>query len=83
MAGQTVLGDITHPTPIVVAGGNQSSSIPALAALAAGAMIPGAGIAGYAVSKMLEQDPPPAVQPAEDTSVSIGLGRLEDYLKQE
>jgi len=73
---QTILGDVTNPTPIVVTG-NNSSLGPLLAALL-GAAIPGAGLAGYLLSQT-----PDVVQPSNpDETVEIGLGRIEDYLQQ-
>ena len=43
---QTILGDVTHPTPIIINGQQSSGALKTLAILAAGALIPGAGIAG-------------------------------------
>jgi len=75
---QTILGDVTNPTPIVVSGSQSSSLGPLLAALL-GAAIPGAGLVGY----LLSQSPAPIVQPANsDETVEIGLGRIEDYFKE-
>lgn len=83
--GNTVLGDVTYPTPIVV---NQQpaqqsgslSKVLAGAAIAASVLgIPGAGIIGYLLSQ--QQSPPPVVQsanPNTDTSVNIGLGHIGD-----
>ena len=74
---QTILGDVTNPTPIVVAGSQSSALGPLLSALL-GAAIPGAGLAGY----LLSQSPEPVVQPSNpDETVQIGLGRIEDYLQ--
>ena len=82
--GDTILGDVTHPTPIVVAGGRQSSSLlPTVLAFAAGALIPGAGVAGYLLKDALikpEVTPAP-VQEFTDSTVSIGLGKIEDYVR--
>ncbi len=82
--GNTILGDVTHPTPIVVAGGQQQSSslLPTVIALAAGALIPGAGVAGYLLNAALVK--PDIALPAQqftDSSVSLGLGKIEDYLR--
>jgi len=75
---QTILGDVTNPTPIVVTGSQSSALGPLLAALL-GAAIPGAGLAGY----LLNQSPEPVVQAANlDETVEIGLGRIEDYLSE-
>lgn len=84
MANTTILGDVTHPTPIVVAGQQQSSILPTLAALAIGTMIPGAGIAGYMASQMLTRKPAnvvPVASPTTDESLDVGLGRFEDLIK--
>lgn len=76
---QTILGDVTNPTPIVVTSSQSSALGPLLAALL-GAAIPGAGLAGY----LLSQSPAPVVQPSNpDETVEIGLGRIEDYLQPE
>lgn len=81
--GHTILGDVTNPTPIVINSQPQGSGIGKVlagAAIAAGLIgIPGAGIAGYAISQMLNR--PEAVTPAPtspNTTVDIGLGRFED-----
>lgn len=85
MANQTILGDVTHPTPIIIAGQQQQSSIlPTLAALAIGTMIPGAGIAGYLAAQMLTKPAPvvaPIGKPITDESLDVGLGRFKDLLK--
>ncbi len=84
--GNTILGDVTHPTPIVVAGGQQPSSslLPTVLALAAGALIPGAGVAGYLLKDAFNKPEvtPAPVQEFTDSTVSIGLGKIEDYIKE-
>lgn len=85
MANQTILGDYTHPTPIIVAGQQSSSMLPALAAVALGILIPGAGVAGYVASQMLKPAPAPIQinqpnTPTTDESLDIGLGRISDLL---
>jgi hypothetical protein len=57
-----------------------------LAGAAIGAMmlgVPAAGVAGYMLSK--DGTPQPAAEPIEfdDSTVSIGLGRIEDYITNE
>ncbi len=85
MGDQIVLGNLTHPTPIIMPQ-QQSGSIGKVlagAAIAAGLMgIPAAGVIGFGLSKILEQKPATA-SPSEDTSLDIGLGRFEDLLNQE
>ena len=84
MGDQIVLGDLTHPTPIIV---NQPASnglgkMLAGAALAAGMIgIPGAGIAGYLLSQM-QKDKPVDVPPFTDESLDVGLGRFSDLIPQ-
>ena len=79
-------GDVQQPQPIVIAGqsGGGSDLLKGLAIAALGAAIPGAGLAGYALSTLLADKPtPPATQPAEpsQSDFSVGLGKLEDYLE--
>ena len=85
MANQTILGDVTHPTPIIMAGQQQSSVLPALAALALGMLIPGAGVAGYVASKLLAPSPSPVDapigKPTTDESLDVGLGRFSDLIQ--
>lgn len=78
--GHTILGDVQYPTPIVMHSPPQQNNgmqniITALAIAFA------AGAGGY----MLAGGKQPATEPAkvqfDDESVSIGLGRIEDYLK--
>lgn len=76
--GHTILGDVTNPAPIVYPP-QKSSILPAVAAAVLGAMIPAAGVGGYLLSKAMT----PAVEPGDDESVNLGLGRIEDYLKSE
>ena len=71
MQGSTFLGDVTVQNP------KQSNLMPALLAMA------GAGVAGYFINQALTTPTPPAVgEPAIDTSVTIGLGRIEDYVSE-
>lgn len=84
--GPTILGDnIHHPTPIVITGQQSGGLAKTLAGMAIGAMIPAAGVAGYAINKLLNPpDPPaatapPAAAPATETeSLDLGLLRFED-----
>lgn len=78
---QTILGDVNHPAPIMVP--QPKSSIgPALLAGLLAAGIPTAGLLGYLLAR---QSAAPSAEIDEaafdDESVSIGLGRIEDYLR--
>lgn len=77
--GNTILGDVTNPAPIVI-NQPQSNLLPlALAALAAFG-IPTALIGGAAAAYMLTKQPATQTQPTyQDETVSIGLGRIDDY----
>lgn len=85
MSNQIILGDVTNPTPIVIAGnsGGGSDLLKGLAIAALGAAIPGAGLAGYALSTLLSDKPTPTVtEPSDQNDFSVGLGKLEDYLEK-
>ena len=89
MHTQTILGDVNHPAPIVIAGQQSSGSglAKVLVGLAIGTLIPTAGIGGFAISKLLERPTPrsetPVDRPKEfnDESLDIGLMRFEDLNK--
>lgn len=82
--GNTILGDINQPPAVVITqpAPAQSNLSTALALALAGLVPVGVGAAGagaaaaYLLSKPNEQVVAPEY---EDTSVSIGLGRLEDF----
>lgn len=85
--GNTILGDVQYPTPIVVSSGQPpaaggSGLLTGLAIAALGAAVPGAGLLGYVASQMLKPDPPAVqpVSPIDQPDFSVGLGKLEDYL---
>lgn len=80
---QTILGDVTHPTPIIINGQQQQSGgvLKTLAILAAGALIPGAGIGGYFASQWLNKKP--VATETEDKSLDLGLLKFEDLKQQE
>ena len=86
MGDHIILGDNTHPTPIVINQQPQQSSgtltkVLAGAAIAAGLMgVPAAGIIGYGVSQWAAQKTESKPVATEDTSLDIGLGKLEDLL---
>jgi hypothetical protein len=77
----TILGDVTHPTPIVIQPPQQNNLLPLALMAAAAVGIPatlGVGaIAGHLLTKQ-----PAATAPAfDDETLKIGLGRIDDYLK--
>jgi predicted phage tail protein len=81
----TILGDVTHPAPVVISQPQQSSGLLQAALIAASMASPimaGAGLAAgyYMANKPQEKQESPAF---EDGSVKIGLGRIDDYLKDE
>jgi hypothetical protein len=81
MQSQTILGDhhITHPTPIILnnqPSGQTGSLAKTLAILAAGALIPGAGVGGYLASQLLK--PKPETKAPADETLDLGLLRVED-----
>lgn len=83
--GNTILGDVTNPTPVVVAG-QPSSGLGALAAtalVALGMSVPVAGVGGYLLNQALtgsDIEPTPATEQTIE-SLNLGLGRIEDYQK--
>ena len=79
---QTILGDVTHPTPIIINGQQSSGALKTLAILAAGALIPGAGIAGYFASQLLKPTTTETTAP-EDQTLDLGLLRFEDLEPKE
>lgn len=74
----THLGDVNHPAPIIMPQPKQSN-LPTIALMALSLGV--GGLAAYALTK--DKEPAPAQEAPEfdDSSVSIGLGRIEDYLK--
>lgn len=85
-----ILGDVTYPTPIVVnqpaaTAPQKSQLLPALA-LAAATMIPttgAAGVIGYLLARQpAAQQQQVQPQPGEYESFNLGLGRLEDFIKE-
>lgn len=79
--GNTILGDVQYPAPIVVSQPQQQSSLPMVALMLASLLPTGAAaaMAGYMWAN--RKQPEPVVAPAqlyEDESVSIRLGRLDD-----
>jgi hypothetical protein len=78
----TVLGDVIHPTPIIMPPQERSSAAwPIVAGLALASLLPTAaiaGVAGYLLSRPAEQIEAPEF---DDESVSVGLGRIVDTLQ--
>lgn len=62
MGGNTYLGDVTTPAPVIVAGGGNSSLGPLLAA-ALGALGPAGAVGGFFLNQMLQQQPAAQVAP--------------------
>lgn len=81
MGGNTILGDVTHPTPVIVTGQQSSGLAKTLAGIAIGALIPGAGVGGYLLSQLGQQAASTVIEEGE--KVDLGLGRIEDYLGKE
>lgn len=85
MGDQTILGDVTNPTPIVIQGGGNNGGN-SLLTLALGAALGGGGIfLGQMLGKPIVPATPaqPVIQQPtanQDTTTTIGLGRIEDYL---
>jgi hypothetical protein len=76
--GNTILGDITNPAPIVI-NQPQSNLLPIALAALAGLGIPTA-MAGGAAAMYLLNKPAATQQTYQDETVSIGLGRIDDYM---
>lgn len=81
---QTILGDVTHPTPIII-NGQQSSGIgKVLAGVAIGAAclgVPAAGAGAYLASQLLKPTTMETKAP-EDQTLDLGLLRFEDLEQQ-
>lgn len=80
MGDQTILGDVTNPAPIVIQGGSNGGGN-SLLTLALGAILGGGGIVlGQMLTKPIGVETPAIVKPTDnDTTTTIGLGKLEDY----
>ena len=88
--GNTILGDVQYPAPVVVSGpAAQPQSIAPMIALALASMILPTGAAAGAIGYLLAKDraPPPAITaaptPFEYESMSIGLGRIEEFTQNQ
>ena len=80
--GHTILGDITHPAPVVYPPA-PPSQWPLAIGLAMATLFPTAGLGSLAAYFLTRNDTAAVTQPAafDDSSISIGLGRIEDYIK--
>lgn len=82
---QTILGDVTNPTPIVVAPGGGDSFGKTLLPLALGASlmgVPAAGVIGaFLANRQGQPQQTEVVQQPPQESMSIGLGKIEDLLR--
>lgn len=85
MGDQTILGDVTNPTPIVIAGSQGGSgALNTLAALALGGLLGGGGLAAGAAATYFLSRPTAVVVPVDQQAterVQVGLGRIEDYVE--
>ena len=77
--GHTILGDVNHPAPVIVS--QPASNAGLVAALVLSSLLPTAGVAGLAAYLLTRQPQASEQWSADDETVSIGLGRIEDYLK--
>lgn len=81
---QTILGDVTHPTPIIINGQQSSGLGKVLAGAALGAAllgIPAAGAGFYAASQLISKPTTETTAP-EDQTLDLGLLRFEDLEQQ-
>ena len=81
--GNIMLGDVNHPAPVIFPPQQPQSNTLQTAVMAA-ALAAATGMGGYMLANRNET-PAPETKVAEfdDESVSIGLGRIEDYLGKE
>lgn len=86
----TILGDVTHPAPVVISQPQQPQSLLPMVALALAASMPltgAAGVIGYLLANRTQQAAPLApaapTQDYRDSTVKIGLGRIEDLVKDD
>jgi hypothetical protein len=80
----TILGDVTHPTPIVINQPPQPASNPLLPIAVAGLLgLLGAGTGAAATAYLLSQRPTPSPQAFDFETMNLGLGRASDFLKDE
>jgi len=65
--GNTILGDVTHPTPVVIAG-QQSSGLGPILAAGLGMLGPAGAVAGYFLNQAMAPQPT-AIRPANTQQV--------------
>jgi len=85
MPGHTYLGDVNHPTPVIVTGAQGGSSLAPLLAAALGMLGPAGAVGGYFLNQMMQQQPKVAdqiVQPGANTTV-INRENLQMQLLRE
>ena len=89
MPGHTYLGDVNHPTPVIVTGSQGGGSLGPLLAAALGMLGPAGVAGGYFLNQMMQQQaktPAPIVQPGNNTTivnredVSMQLLKVDDLL---
>lgn len=89
MPGHTYLGDVNHPTPVIVTGSQGGSSLGPLLAAALGMLGPAGAAGGYFLNQMMQHQaktPAPIVQPGNNTTVvnredvSMQLLKVDDLL---
>ena len=81
--GHTILGDITHPAPIIMPQ-QQPQQNPLMSMLLGAAMTAGGGAVGYYFANQNTPQVQEQTAPAgfDYETVSVGLGKIEDYLEQ-
>lgn len=81
--GTTILGDITHPAPIIMPQ-QQPQQNPLVSMLLGAAMTAGGGGIGYYLANQNKTPEQQQSPPAEfvDETISVGLGKIEDYLSE-
>lgn len=79
--GHTILGDVNHPAPIIMPQ-QQPQQNPLVSMLLGAAMTAAGGAAGYyfANQNNVTQPTSPPIE-FQDETISVGLGKIEDYLK--
>lgn len=78
--GNVMLGDIHNPAPIIMQPPQPQPQNPLVAMLMGAAFTAAGGAAGYYFSDKQPTPVQPEVQ-FDDETISVGLGKIEDYLK--